>query len=229
MRGTLTGSAALLMMLFAAAPALCADPDHVGLTIGYPASIGVILPVTDWLSVRPDVSISHSSGEVPSIRTYDGLDPTALLALLGSTSPFGVTDLLSPFSLPNATSFSSPVASWNTAVGVSGLFYMGGWDDLRTYLSPRVAYSRSTSSSSSTFTASEVDTSSYQTSGSFGARYTLGRHFGVFGEVGLSYTRTTSTSSLSVPNLRVALTPFRDEVRAHSVSSRSGIGVIVYF
>lgn len=212
MRMNFTRLAAAVLMLFVAAPAICAERDHVGLTMGFPTSIGVILPVTNWLSVRPDLSIARISGGPSSVET---------LVFFGVVDP----------NAPSTTNTSaSPTTSWHTTVGVSGVLYVGGWDDLRTYLSPRFGYSRWSSTTSSISETADFESSSYMTSGSFGARYALGRHFGVFGEAGFTYTTMTNTSRFSVPSpLRGSLTSVGSVEHTHEVGSRSGVGVIVYF
>jgi hypothetical protein len=76
--------------------------------------------------------------------------------------------------------------SQTETVGLSGLLYLGRWDALRSYVGPRVSYSHSSSSGSST---------AKQWSGQafFGTEYALSRRFGLFGETGLSYTRTSNS------------------------------------
>ena len=134
-----------------------------------------------------------------------------------------------------------PTTNESTAVGVgvSALFYVYRWDALRAYLSPRVSYSRtgsSTTSSSGSATDSRVW--SYLTSGSFGAQYSLGRRFGLFGEIGLGYSATTSTLSTTltisvssplspVPSTRTQL--IRSDGHSNTLSTRSGAGVIFFF
>jgi hypothetical protein len=76
----------------------------------------------------------------------------------------------------------------------SALFYMGRWEKLQTYVSPRLSYSRSGSS-----IESGVDSSSdgWGVSGSFGAQYSLSERFAVFAEAGLGYSRATAENSLT--------------------------------
>src|SRR2546430_13392771 len=136
--------------------------------------------------------------------------------------------------------------STGVGAGISAVFYMGRWDALLTYVSPRFAYSRaSTSASTSGSTligqsTSNSTFSSYLTSGAFGAQYALGRRFGLFGEVGVSYSRTSTALSST---FTTGLTTFVNGVvtqstRAQTISSsshsstiatRSGAGVIIFF
>jgi len=75
--------------------------------------------------------------------------------------------------------------TWNESVGMSALFYLGRPDALRSFVGPRVSFSNSSSGSA------HAKTWSGQLF--FGAEYALGRRFGVFGETGLSYGRTSGT------------------------------------
>ena len=91
------------------------------------------------------------------------------------------------FRLDGAVSMTrtSDVEVWNESVGMSALFYLRSLDALRTFVGPRVSFSHSGVSGSS------ANTWSGQLF--FGAEYALGRRFGVFGEAGVSYGRTTGT------------------------------------
>src|SRR5262245_53665062 len=124
-------------------------------------------------------------------------------------------------------------------VGLSALFYVGRWDALRTYVSPRFSYSHASSSGTSGSTSLDSTTRSYFTSGSFGAQYEFARHFGVFGEIGVGYTSTTITLSTTSNPVIVLPLPFpapsippltiRSENHLKTWSTRSGVGVIFYF
>lgn len=178
------------------------DRGQVGITMGYPASIGIIWHMTDGVALRPELSFARSSSESTTTATL-------------TTFPPGTY---------TTTSQTTSNTSWQVAVGVSALFYVGKWDALRTYVSPRIAYSRTSfTSSNSTITPllgpSDTIGSSYFAAGSFGAQYSLAKRFGVFGEVGAGYTRgKTSSGTLG-----------RSESRTNSFGTRSGAGVILYF
>ena len=101
--------------------------------------------------------------------------------------------------------------------GVSALFYLGPMEDLRTYVSPRFVFVSTGTSSS------DQESSNYLVSGSFGAQYRLGTRFGVFGEIGIEYSR--SETRFSVPTPISGTTT----VRRTGVASRAGVGVILYF
>jgi hypothetical protein len=123
------------------------------------------------------------------------------------------------------TTVASTSRSWSVGVGVSALVYLGGWDGLRTYLSPRFSFTRNRSASEPVpgLSRSENRSTTYAAAGSWGAQYSLGRRFSVFGEVGLSYARQTSSYTSSLPNV------LGTDSTANTVSTRSAIGAIVSF
>jgi hypothetical protein len=106
--------------------------------------------------------------------------------------------------------------------GVSALFYVRQWDDLRAYVSPRFSFTRARATVD--LGGSRV-TSSWNTvygiAGSFGAQYALGRRFGVFGETGLLFSdQSTETDIVAGP------IPDRSTT---SLSTRSTLGIVLYF
>jgi hypothetical protein len=105
------------------------------------------------------------------------------------------------------------------AVGLAALFYRPATDSVRTYVSPRILYSRAQTTSTSNQPIS-FDTTSSVTSvvGSVGAEYEASSRFGIFGEVGFGYVR----SKAALPSGSVNTT-------AQSWGLRSGVGVIVRF
>jgi len=114
------------------------------------------------------------------------------------------------------------------STGASVLFYLRKWDDLATYVSPRYAFGRTTSTSDSDFAGESERTSrSHLISGSFGAQYWLGQRFSAFGEVGLAYTRGTSETDIDLPP---GLPPsLLTDVTSSSFATRSAVGVVFYF
>ena len=157
-----------IMTLVGARAARAQEPDQVGLTIGYPASVGVIWHVSDRFALRPEVSLSQSSGD-------------ATTGSVGSV-------------------FQVSSDSWQIGVGLSALFYVRQWDALRAYVSPRFSYARTQATSTTTSpvyatSLTDLTSSTYLVAGSFGGQYSLSRRFGLFGEVGLGYTKANSTSS----------------------------------
>ena len=105
-------------------------------------------------------------------------------------------------------------------------------------MSPRYTYSRSSSTVELpirlTLTpialspiSSTTVTTSYGASGSFGAQYELGKRFGVFGELGLSYTHSGDRSTSPTSPLRFDIGG--GDLKSWTLGMRSGAGVILFF
>jgi hypothetical protein len=113
----------------------------------------------------------------------------------------------------------------NSAVtfGVSALVTAKRWNDLFTYFAPRVTIGHSTSKSDAAEESLSVEasTTAYTFGGSFGAHYTLGDRFAVFGEAGLaigvSHSEITSRTVLDT------------ERTTTSVGTRTAVGIVFYF
>jgi hypothetical protein len=178
------------LLLGACAAANAQEAGQIGITMGYPPSIGVVWHVSDSVAVRPEISFSRSSSD-------------------------------NEFSSDNTT----------VVTGVSGLFYLSKWDQVRTYVSPRFSYGHATSDSGGTLGLTSKS-SNYNVVGSFGAQYTPHKRFAVFGETGFGYSRSTSSSTYEIPSLALeGLLPTRPTTTSTvtGFSSRTGVGVIFYF
>jgi hypothetical protein len=187
------------------------DAPRLGLTMGYPTAVGVIWNITDRVAVRPEMTIGGGSTD------SSGRD------VIGGTQTALTTD------------------TFSIGVGLSGLFYIKRWDALRAYVTPRFAYAHSSNSSGSPSTiiasSSEGMSRTYTTSGSFGAEYAIGRRFGVFGEIGLAYASSTTSSTTTVVStltfvgipLPPTISTSSSEVHLKSWGVRSAVGVNVYF
>ena len=119
------------------------------------------------------------------------------------------------------TSALVPLASNNESTassvrpGISALVYVARTDDLRMYVSPRYTYSFTDNSQN------EVsETSTWLLSGSFGAQHQLGSRFGVYGELGIEYSRSTTQISDDF---------LSGTTRRSTIGTRSGVGVVLYF
>src|SRR4051812_45795912 len=163
------------------------DSGKVGVTMGYPASVGIIWQASDSIAIRPELSFTGSSSDT-------------------STSIAGAIE----------------GNSWSLGTGVSALFYLHKYDQLRTYVSPRFTYAHnhtSTKSSNGTFSSnSTFSSSTVQFTGSFGAEYALSNKFSAFGEVGFGFGHAWSENSSSI------LSP-----TTNTWGTRTGVGVIFYF
>jgi hypothetical protein len=196
--------ATMIMMLVLAHTASAQETPRVGISMGYPAGIGIIWHITDGVALRPEISVQKQSGQSTTMRAS---------VIIGLPSD-GTT----------ITTSESTMDFWQASVGVSALFYLSKHDALRTYVSPRWAYTRD----SSNLPSSLSDSINFGTSGSgnlvagsFGAQYALGRKFSAFGEVGVEFSRTVST-----PNDR-QFGSSRDVFQ--TFGTRSAAGVILYF
>jgi hypothetical protein len=174
----------LIASLLCARQASAQDAGSLGVTMGYPASVGLLWHVTERVALRPELLFNHSSTETET------------------TLPIGLN-----------TSASS-----NLVVGLSALFYVAKRDMTRAYLVPRYGFSKSRTSSNAVITQLDFEsTSTIHSFGmSFGAQHLLGEHFGIYGELGLSYERLTT----ELPTA---------DAHGDAFGTRSGVGVALYF
>jgi hypothetical protein len=206
--------ALVLVLVAVSGVARAQDLGPVGLTMGYPGSVGVIWQAADRVALRPEFTFSGGSSESSSSSSD--------VALTGGSS-------------------GTRSETWQKGVGLSALFYVTRKDRLRTYITPRFAYSTTSSSAdlSGSLASSNFETQSYTTSGSFGVQYNLARHVGMFGEVGLGYTSTNSTQ-ITVETIGGGLPPsvlpgvpltitLRSDGHSTNIGTRSGAGVILFF
>ncbi|HZR25641.1 MAG TPA: hypothetical protein VFA59_18735, partial [Vicinamibacterales bacterium] len=118
---------------------------------------------------------------------------------------------------------------WSVGVGLSALVYLTKSDLLRTYVSPRIGFSRANATTVDVVTfvgqppttsASSAKTNTYSASGSVGAQYDLGRRFAVFGEIGFAFSDNETGTTLDNG---------RFDASGKTISLRSGAGVILFF
>jgi hypothetical protein len=227
-------------LCFASVVSTAAQDDRsVGLTIGYPSSVGVIWQVADRVAIRTDTTFSSSWTDADA--------PHAATELLQLIAP------------------SSSTSGHTFGVGVSVLITVARWERVRAYVAPRAAYLRSSSTTEFSLPAGiprfpglpglpelpiriqpatfETKTSTQTYSGSFGTQYRLADRFAAFGEVGVAYasTRTPSTASLvfgsggatspifSSLGLESSFSVSPSRPRSNSLGIRSGVGVIFFF
>ena len=161
------------------------DQGKIGITMAYPASVGLLWRASDKIAVRPELSIAGGDSESSS-------------------------DLISTES-----------GTWTINTGVSVLFYLKKYDDLRTYFTPRFNYAHGSTNTDATgpIIKPSITTTinGIGFSGAFGAEYSLGRKFAVFGEVGFGFSHSTTKTSI---------TP--SELSSNNWGSRAGVGVIFY-
>lgn len=178
-------SLAALATVLAVSSADAQDQGKIGITMAYPASVGVLWRVSDKIAVRPELSIAGGESESSS-------------ELISTESD-----------------------TWTINTGVSVLFYLKKYDDLRTYFTPRFNYAHASTDTDATGPVINPSISTSNNgigfSGAFGAEYSLGRKFAVFGEVGFGFSHSTTKTSI---------TP--SELSSNNWGSRAGVGVIFY-
>lgn len=175
MRFRCSVSAWLVFVLSACGTAAAQDTGKVGVTMAFPASLGVIFHATDTVAIRPEFSFAR-----------------------------------------NTTEGSVETNTWTLGTGVSALFYLHNYDHVRTYVSPRYGYSHASASASSSSIA-DTTVTSWSVTGSFGTEYAPTPKFSVFGEIGVGYTRQSTTPGIGGFNLKGA-----------STAMRAGVGIIFY-
>jgi hypothetical protein len=226
---------AVCLCFASVASASAQDDRKVGLTIGYPSSVGVLWQAADRVAIRTDTTFSSS--------WTDADTPDAGAEVLrfvgGSSSTSGRT----------------------FGVGVSVLVTVAQWERVRAYVAPRAAYLRSSFTSEFSLpllpagipgipgspirippATIETRTTTQTYSGSFGTQYRLADRFAAFGEVGVAYasSRSPETASLvfssestspifSAGGVTSSFSTTSSRPRANSVGLRSGIGVVFFF
>lgn len=116
-------------------------------------------------------------------------------------------------------SSASSTDTWNVSIGASALWYVANTDTVRTYVSSRLTYGRSSTDSSNN-SGDPITSHNLALSGSFGAQYAPVRKLSVFGEVGYGFTRGSSKF----------VTPIgTSESIGWAWSPRTAVGVIFYF
>jgi hypothetical protein len=202
-------SSVVLLTFLLAAPVIAQEHGQVGLSMGYPASVGVVWHVADRVAIRPEISLVQSSTDTTAITTVTFA--TSLGVQTQTTRAQFVTD------------------STTVGTGVSALFYVWKREALSAFVTPRYAYNRGTSTTTGggIGTPTENTATNHFISGSFGAQYALGRRFSVFGEIGLGYTRSR-VDNVPTDSLAIGAST-GSETTSHGVSTRSAAGVVFYF
>jgi hypothetical protein len=174
------------------------ETGRIGLSIGYPTTVGLLWQISTRVGLRPEMTLDVGSSE--SI----------------STSRFGESRFSSDF--------------WDVGIGLSALILVHRADDLVVYLSPRYRHSRGKSTAENTSSPGiallgndDSDTTGHTFAGAAGAHYSLGRRFGVFGELGVSHEQTDTVRS---PDSR---SESSFDSRFTRTGLRSGVGVVVFF
>ena len=143
------------------------DSGKVGITMGYPASVGIIWHVSDSVAIRPELSFSSSSSEAEGSGSVTSVESDGWALGTGISALFYVHDY------DRLRTYFSPRFTYNkiktTNSSTNGVF-----------------------DASSTGRAS-----TYGIAGSFGAEGRIADRFSAFGEVGFGYSHTTTSSTSS--------------------------------
>jgi len=173
MRDGVTWGMALGLLAALAAPAAAQEKGDVGLTMGYPAAIGVVWHIADWVAIRPDVAMTWTSTD-----TVSAIDT----------------------GLPGVPSITSTTSAdlFNTSIGLSALFYVHTEDRFRLYVVPRAAYlytSLDLDEDAGLTIGLDESNDGFLVSGALGAQVKAHERFSIFGELGLQYTAQRSETS----------------------------------
>jgi hypothetical protein len=213
MRTRSIASSVGLLAVLLAAPASAQEQGQVGVSMGYPASVGVVWQVADRVAIRPEISLVQTSTDITTVTT------------LTFTTPSGTQT-------QQITRAQFETDSTTVGAGVSALFYLWKQEALTAFLTPRYAYTRGTGTTAGSGAAGapfDITTKSRFVGGSFGAQYALSRKFSVFGEIGLGYTHSRVDNASTSGGFASGTSTTSTETMSHGVSTRSGAGVVFYF
>jgi hypothetical protein len=211
---------AALLLVGVGGSANAQEQGQVGVNMSTGSSVGVVWQMSDRIAIRPELAWNRSNTDSTSSISF-------------GISPGGPT-------LVSTTTTSSK--STGVAPELNVLFSLGTSDNVRTYLGAGYLYNRQTQTATSVTTAPlntgfvqvpprnpetrTIETTSAGHSGIafFGAQYTPHRRIGVFGEVGVRYTRTRPlTREPAAADLGVT-----SSVRNSTVGTAAGVGVVLY-
>lgn len=206
------------VLIFAGAFPAFAQEKKFGLVLAYPAAAGVQWTLNDRIALRGDGTVRWSSTTQ---------DPSPTSSTIG-----GLTSLRSSYESDSA----------GGTIGVSAVITLSNADRFRTYVSPRMAWSLSRTTSTisydlntiqsqlpesllRTLAPQTIKTSETTPTASVvgGASAAVHERFSVFAEAGVGY----SWGSLSQAGVGTVTANVPTHTKA--LAMRSGIGAIVYF
>lgn len=200
----------LVAGVLVAAPASAQTDRKVGVTLGYPAQVGVVWHISGRVALRPEFSVSRTSSE--SSNESEGLFGSPPITIQTKGSSYGATGR------------------------ITLLITVKDWNELRVYAAPAYAYSHGSSTSTTTilgFTppptppgfppttiigpsgTSTTSSHGHIASGSLGIAFTPHERFAVFAETGLRYSSSTA--------------PFGGNSKLRTVGTAGTIGAVLYF
>jgi hypothetical protein len=177
----------------------------------YPVGLGVLVA---GLSAMP------ASAQEPGDVGVTVSAPSAIGVIWHVTPRVAVRpDLSFSFSESDAD-VGTDINAHSFTLGGSVLFYTGRWDNLQTYVAPRLSYSWASSSIDGANESLDSTQDGWSLSGTFGAQYLLGTRFAVFAEAGLAYASQTAETPTS----------FGDNERTTwTFGTRTLVGATLYF
>jgi|RhiMethySRZTD1v2_1073278.scaffolds.fasta_scaffold00937_6 hypothetical protein len=153
----------LIASLLCVRQASAQDAGSIGVTMGYPASVGLLWHVTERVALRPELTFNHSSTETDTTLPIGGINTSA-------SNNYVVVGLSALFY----------VAKWDSTRAYVVPRY--GFSRSTTSTEGVVVTQLNFESTVTTHSGGV----------SFGAQHLLGEHFAIYGELGLSYDRLST-------------------------------------
>jgi hypothetical protein len=182
----------LAVFLASALPALAQDKGQWGfdLSAGSSSTVGATVHLTDRWALRPTLGFSHSTSDESAPFTTENAEGN-IISIDGTQTATGT--------------------AWSP--GLEALFYVSRHDAFSTYVAASYQYTHNSASNQFVpppgvlppnlvrLVAQEVQNGNYKSTShgngvgvAFGLQYALHKHFSVFGEVGVRYSDSSSSS-----------------------------------
>lgn len=161
----------LAFLLLGVTGATAQDKGKTGITMGYPASIGIIWHASDKVAIRPEFSISGSNTKSEPAQSFSSTSD-------GWAYGLGASALLYLHTYDHLRTYFSPRFTYSHGMTTGESSGLSGTTTITTV-------------------STKTTTTSSGAVGSFGAQYALGDKFAVFGEVGFGFSHSSTTASSS--------------------------------
>ena len=176
------------------------ETSRVGLTMSYPARVGVLWHLSDRVGILPDVAFQR----------------TLSTAVFGFEGLGGIE-----------TTTRSSITRLEVSPGINVLIDFATREDVTTYATAGWSHVRSNATTTQTTTTTggipgfapsgtdreEFALHGYAVRSAFGVRYVPRQHFGFFGEIGIEYSKTD----------------FDDGLASSRLGNRGAAGAVLYF
>ncbi len=201
MRVGLVASMGAAVVLLGGSKAIAQEHGQFGLTMGYPAAIGVVWHAIERVGIKGEFTFALSSSEIDTSLPLSGSGRETHTDSFG----VGIAGLFFVSRNDNVSTYFSPRFAYAKITAESE-----GPDFSISLPGPLPIPIPSLDIRS--------ELSTYSFAGSFGAQYSPNRRFSVFGELGLNYaSQQTESSPLSFA-----------ETEGSAFGVRSAVGVILY-